>query len=172
MSKSKFNGVYPDKIIGKYGLDVTRLYILYKAAPPDDLIWDEQAIVGMQRFINRLQKQVEYYCSTKCISGDVIESSGYVKFITDCYEKQAFNLAIGHLIKLSRDIGPHPCKCQENGDAIEAMIIMLIPFAPESSQDLLNMLGNQKQIQWPKVQAIAVLNVTKSFINVNILCLT
>lgn len=59
MSKSKLNGVNPHEVIQQYGTDVTRLFILYKAPPQDELAWDATAIVGMQRFLNRVQDLVE-----------------------------------------------------------------------------------------------------------------
>ncbi|KAG0325531.1 Leucyl-tRNA synthetase, mitochondrial, partial [Podila humilis] len=58
MSKSKFNGVDPEDMIKLHGADSTRLHILYKAPPSEELEWDEQSIVGMQRFLNKVWKVV------------------------------------------------------------------------------------------------------------------
>ncbi|KAJ3029612.1 UNVERIFIED_CONTAM: Leucyl-tRNA synthetase, mitochondrial [Siphonaria sp. JEL0065] len=53
MSKSKYNGVDPTEMIDKYGSDCTRLYVLFKAAPADELLWDEHGIIGMERWLAR-----------------------------------------------------------------------------------------------------------------------
>jgi leucyl-tRNA synthetase len=58
MSKSKFNGVDPEDMIASYGADATRLHVLYKAPPSEELEWDEQSIVGMQRFLTKVWKVV------------------------------------------------------------------------------------------------------------------
>lgn len=58
MSKSKFNGVDPGDMITTHGADATRLHILYKAPPSEELEWDEQSIVGMQRFLTKVWRVV------------------------------------------------------------------------------------------------------------------
>lgn len=40
MSKSKHNGVDPEEIVAQYGIDTTRLYILFAAPPEKDILWD------------------------------------------------------------------------------------------------------------------------------------
>ncbi|KAF9162349.1 hypothetical protein DFQ26_003619 [Actinomortierella ambigua] len=64
MSKSKYNGVDPEKMIASYGADATRLHILYKAPPSEELEWDEQSIVGMQRFLAKVWRLVGQVASS------------------------------------------------------------------------------------------------------------
>lgn len=40
MSKSKHNGVDPEEMVGKYGIDTTRLFLLFAAPPEQDILWD------------------------------------------------------------------------------------------------------------------------------------
>uniref|UniRef100_A0ABI8AKB7 leucine--tRNA ligase n=1 Tax=Felis catus TaxID=9685 RepID=A0ABI8AKB7_FELCA len=40
MSKSKHNGVDPQEVVGRYGIDTIRLYILFAAPPEKDILWD------------------------------------------------------------------------------------------------------------------------------------
>lgn len=54
MSKSKGNIVDPDEIISKYGADTARLFILFAAPPQKELEWNDSALEGAFRFINRL----------------------------------------------------------------------------------------------------------------------
>ena len=54
MSKSKNNGVNPLDIIEKYGVDVTRLGILFKSPLHMDMKWTEIDIVGQKRWLNRV----------------------------------------------------------------------------------------------------------------------
>lgn len=54
MSKSKGNTVDPDEIIAKYGADTARLFILFAAPPQKELEWNDSAVEGAFKFINRL----------------------------------------------------------------------------------------------------------------------
>lgn len=54
MSKSKGNVVDPDEIINKFGADTARLFILFAAPPNKELEWNDSAVEGAFRFLNRL----------------------------------------------------------------------------------------------------------------------
>jgi len=54
MSKSKGNTVDPDELIKKYGADTARLFTLFAAPPEKELEWNDKAVDGAYRFLNRL----------------------------------------------------------------------------------------------------------------------
>ena len=54
MSKSKKNVIEPDQIIGRYGADTARLFILFASPPEKDLEWSESGVDGAFRFLNRV----------------------------------------------------------------------------------------------------------------------
>ncbi|KAG8139354.1 putative leucyl-tRNA synthetase protein, partial [Naja naja] len=56
MSKSKYNGIEPEDIIQKYGIDTVRLYILFTAPPEQDILWEAKtdAIPGVLRWQTRI----------------------------------------------------------------------------------------------------------------------
>jgi leucyl-tRNA synthetase len=54
MSKSKGNGVAPGDVLGQYGADTARMFILFKAPPEKDLEWDAADVEGQFRFLNRV----------------------------------------------------------------------------------------------------------------------
>ena len=58
MSKSKYNGVDPADCISKHGADATRAHILFSAAVPDVLEWNEDAIVGIERWFARIWRLI------------------------------------------------------------------------------------------------------------------
>lgn len=59
MSKSKYNGVDPARVIDRYGADTARMFILFKAPPEKDLEWDEADVEGQFRFLQRLWRLAE-----------------------------------------------------------------------------------------------------------------
>lgn len=59
MSKSKYNGVDPLACMNKYGTDAVRAHILFAAPVTDVLDWDEEKIVGIQRWFYRIRRLIE-----------------------------------------------------------------------------------------------------------------
>jgi len=59
MSKSKGNVVDPGSMIGKYGADATRLFILFASPPEKDLEWSDAGIEGAHRFLSRVWRLAE-----------------------------------------------------------------------------------------------------------------
>src|SRR5205807_8481332 len=58
MSKSKRNTVDPDDIIGSYGADTARWFMLSDSPPDRDVIWTEEGVQGAGRFVQRLWRLV------------------------------------------------------------------------------------------------------------------
>jgi leucyl-tRNA synthetase len=54
MSKSLGNVVPPDELIGRYGADTERLYTLFIGPPDRDAEWNDTAVDGAHRFLNRV----------------------------------------------------------------------------------------------------------------------
>ncbi|MCJ1472940.1 Leucyl-tRNA synthetase, mitochondrial [Lambiella insularis] len=59
MSKSKHNGVDPARCIDAYGADVTRAHMLFQAPVSQVLEWEEERIVGIQRWFARIWRIVQ-----------------------------------------------------------------------------------------------------------------
>jgi leucyl-tRNA synthetase len=58
MSKSKRNTVDPDDIIGTFGADTARWFMLSDSPPERDVIWTEEGVQGAWRFVQRLWRLV------------------------------------------------------------------------------------------------------------------
>ena len=59
MSKSKRNTVDPDDIIGTYGADMARWFMLSDSPPERDVIWSDKGVQGAWRFVQRLWRLVD-----------------------------------------------------------------------------------------------------------------
>lgn len=59
MSKSKGNGVSPDTMATKYGVDTLRLALMFGAPPESDLNFDENFLKSMKQFLDKVSKASE-----------------------------------------------------------------------------------------------------------------
>ncbi|MDY6056649.1 MAG: leucine--tRNA ligase [Campylobacter lanienae] len=96
MSKSKGNTVDPDEIINRYGADTARLFILFAAPPQKELEWNDSAVEGAFKFINRL-----YDRSVNAYKTEQIPSINHANLNKD--EKYA-RLKVYEALKKSREV--------------------------------------------------------------------
>jgi leucyl-tRNA synthetase len=54
MSKSAGNVISPNELIDKYGADTVRIYTLFIGPPEKDAEWNQRAVEGAWRFVNRV----------------------------------------------------------------------------------------------------------------------
>ncbi|KAI8918624.1 leucyl-tRNA synthetase [Powellomyces hirtus] len=162
MSKSKHNGVDPAEILDKHGSDATRLYVLYKAAPADELAWDESAIVGMERWLTKVWKLAMDVASAQTNKREQplsnIEKELMVSTHTSIQEVTSalnttygFHVAIASLIKLTHAMesfssaAPTSHSSPAFVDATSSLVRMIAPFAPCIAQELWLHLSRQNQ---------------------------
>ncbi|MGK7886802.1 MAG: leucine--tRNA ligase [Crocosphaera sp.] len=172
MSKSKYNGVDPKTVLGKYGADTARMFILFKAPPEKDLEWDDADVEGQFRFLNRVWRLVNGYAEKQpeVISNKELskEEKGLrraihtaIKEISEDLEGDyQFNTAVSELMKLSNAL--NDAKCINSGvyqEGIETLLILLAPFAPHIAEELWHNLGHEQSIHlqtWPEVDPTAL----------------
>ncbi|BAZ82601.1 leucine--tRNA ligase [Sphaerospermopsis kisseleviana CS-549] len=175
MSKSKGNGVAPEDVINKYGIDTARMFILFKAPPEKDLEWDEADVEGQFRFLNRVWRLVtDYAAAGVCKQKADLEKLSKeekdlrraihlaIQAITeDVEEEYQFNTAISELMKLSNALTD--AKCNNSpiyAEGILTLVIMLAPFAPHIADELWHLLGNKGTVHtqvWPSFDPAALI---------------
>jgi leucyl-tRNA synthetase len=176
MSKSKGNGVAPEEVIAKYGVDTARMFILFKAPPEKDLEWDEADVEGQFRFLNRVWRLIADYQAHKSPTGLSTEpNTGLTKIekdlrraihtaikeiSDDLQEGYQFNTAVSELMKLSNALGE--AKCYDSPiykEGIETLAILLAPFAPHIAEELWHRLGHDSSVHrqdWPSYDPSAL----------------
>jgi len=162
MSKSKYNGIEPEEVLGKYGVDTARMFILFKAPPEKDLEWEDADVEGQFRFLNRVWRLVMDFASQQTsppkkkspnpqskIEKDLRRAiHTAIKEVSEDLEGEyQFNTAISELMKLSNAITD--AKCQDSpvyAEGIRTLILLLAPFAPHITDELWHMLGNTNSV--------------------------
>jgi len=116
MSKSKSNTVDPDAVIGKYGADSLRLFILFAAPPEDQLEWNDNAIEGSWKFLSRVwnlaetkyQKDVKDDAASESDKDLERDRNVAIKKFTEDIEKGfKFNTAISSIMVLLNSVDKH-----------------------------------------------------------------
>lgn len=185
MSKSKGNIVSPEAIIGKFGADTARLFILFAAPPERDLEWNDQAVEGCYRFINRVWRFVYDYVQST--GGQMVDHSSFdqlsrrdkdmrrlvhttIKRVTDdAGTRFNFNTAISAIMELVnglyqyRDVPDYSRAVM--AEAVDTLILLLAPFVPHVTEELWQAVGHDGSVhkqQWPVVdeQALVADEVT------------
>jgi leucyl-tRNA synthetase len=170
MSKSKYNGVDPAKVIETYGADTARMFILFKAPPEKDLEWDDADVEGQFRFLQRLWRLVEgcvqrgltlaplaLPASAAALPASAANPAasdadrdlrravhGAIKAVqADLEGNLQFNTAISELMKLSNAMAGliEQASPEVAQEALRSLLLLLAPFAPHLAEELWQKLG-------------------------------
>ncbi|KAI8078301.1 leucyl-tRNA synthetase [Thamnidium elegans] len=167
MSKSKYNGVDPVNVVEECGVDPTRLHILYKAPPSEVLEWEEDSIVGMQRWISKVlklsqavQPSSQPISTLETMSKDEREmyraTNQTVKQVTESLSNTyAFNTVISDLIKLSNHVSSSTVDSSSPvyAHAVQCLVKMMAPMTPSTSEECWELLKNEQSVfeqEWPE----------------------
>ncbi|MEM9484205.1 MAG: leucine--tRNA ligase [Cyanobacteria bacterium P01_F01_bin.116] len=177
MSKSKYNGVEPRVVLGKYGADTARMFILFKAPPEKDLEWDDADVEGQFRFLNRVWLLVNGFTESQGSKPRIttVDQSSLSKadknlrraihtaikeVSEDVEEGYQFNTAVSELMKLSNAL--KDAKQQDSNvyaEGIQALVLLLAPFAPHIAEELWQQLGFSESVHrqtWPTFEKTAL----------------
>ncbi len=174
MSKSKGNVVTPDEIIGDFGADAARLFILFVGPPEQDAEWSDKGVEGAFRFLARLWREAqkiessgvqEFRSSEFKMDGlDADEKKLYqklhhtIKKVTDDIETSFhFHTAIAACMELLNFVAAFDAKDNAKREALCALCVtellkLLSPFVPHITEELWHVLGNEGLIfyeGWP-----------------------
>jgi len=151
MSKSKGNVINPDDMVERFGADAVRTYMLFVAPLEDAVMWNENNIVGIVRFLEKVWKisqDKKIIKDKKEITEEELKALNNllhktIKKVTQDVEEFSFNTAISQMM-----IFVNECSRYDKlpKDAIEKFLILLAPFAPHITEEIWQSLGNEKSI--------------------------
>lgn len=177
MSKSKGNVVSPEEIIGQYGADTARLFILFAAPVDRDLDWSDDGVAGAYRFLRRVWRIMEIFEDKIKSSSDDYDVTTLtaeekelrrvlhttIKKVTeDIRDRFMFNTAISSIMELVNAFYAFQDSKTINGGLVREVSLnllkMLAPFAPHITEELWSILvaqGSIHQQQWPQYEEAA-----------------
>jgi leucyl-tRNA synthetase len=173
MSKSRKNVIDPEEIIGTYGADTARLFMLSDSPPERDLEWTAAGVEGAWRYLNRLWRLVTEPAlalpppdspptSTFGERAQALRRVTHktIAAVTDDLDKFRFNRAVARIRELTNALGEI-----DNGDAgdtwalregLEAAVRLIGPLTPHLAEELWHQLGHETMLTgtaWPQADA-------------------
>ena len=143
ISKSKGNIINPDNYVDRYGADTLRMYLMFLGRYEEGGDFQDKGIVGIERFLNRVQDLVKIFLkqeNTDKNSPILKERHKTIKKVTEDIENLQFNTAIASLMEF---VNAAQTKSITKED-IEALLILLAPFAPHLTEELWSQIYPEK----------------------------
>jgi len=175
MSKSKGNVVYPDDMVEKYGADTLRLFMLFASPPEKEFYWNEEAIEGCFRFLNRVwmivKENLDLFGKEYTVDeekGEMLEELNSIerkihqtikKVSEDIETRYHLNTAISSIMELYNLIKKEKDSLRKNEsggrllkEALETLVMLLSPFSPHICEELWEKMGHSTYLirsAWP-----------------------
>jgi leucyl-tRNA synthetase len=185
MSKSKNNGVDPQKLVEQYGADTARLFMMFASPPEQTLEWADTGVEGAFRFLKRLWKQVYEHVAYEHAQEEKGKGPGdpaqieeniaelkalrfrlhqtIAKVGDDLGRRHTFNTAIAAVMELMnalgklRNTGPEIRQFMQ--EALESIVLLLSPIVPHICHALWRELRPGTELldqPWPQADGTAL----------------
>ena len=150
MGKSLKNVVSPDEMYEAYGADTFRLYEMGMGPLAQSKPWETRAVVGSQRFLQRLWRNVvdeetgDLVTRDTDIDDDTLHAlHKTIDAVTKDYEGLSFNTAIARLTEYNTVLTGLKVVPRA---AVEPLVLMVAPLAPHIAEELWHRLGHEQSL--------------------------
>jgi leucyl-tRNA synthetase len=165
MSKSRSESVVtPDEVVARHGVDALRAHVLFVAPFEADIVWDESAIAGVIRWMDRVRdlvggerKPADYDgAEQRAETDDALRRTMHrtIRKVSQDVEAFKFNTAIAALMGFTNQMAEAR---DQAGEATwraccDALVRMLAPIVPSLATTLWQALGESgvaAEQAWP-----------------------
>jgi leucyl-tRNA synthetase len=185
MSKSKRNTVDPDDIIGSYGADTARWFMLSDSPPERDVIWTEEGVQGASRMVQRLWRLVRE-------AGDVATPTDLPRpaffgepalalrkaahralaHVSEDIERLRFNVCVAHIYEFANAFQTSLASLESEPtadyrwavrEAVDILVRLFHPMMPHLAEECWAALGRKTLVAseaWPKLERELLLENT------------
>jgi len=148
MSKSKGNVINPNEMVERFGADSVRTYMLFAAPLEDEVMWNEDNIVGVYRFLEKVFYQKERLAES---SSSEVENNLHktIKKVENDICNLKYNTAVSEMMKFMNVVKGSQISQKD----FEIFLKILAPFAPHLTEEIWENFGYEKSIhleKWPK----------------------
>jgi leucyl-tRNA synthetase len=177
MSKSKRNTVDPDDIIGSFGADTARWFMLSDSPPERDVNWTEEGVQGAWRFVQRLWRLV-HEAAEVAASADQPRPSMFsapalalrkaahraLARVSEDVERLRFNVCVAHIYEFANAFQASLANLETEPvadyrwavrEAVDILVRLFHPMMPHLAEECWVALGHKTLVAtqpWPKLE--------------------
>ena len=178
MSKSKRNTVDPDDIIGTYGADTARWFMLSDSPPDRDVIWSEEGVQGASRFVQRLWRLVNESAEAGKAAPQIRPATfgadalalrkaahGALDKVSTGIERLHFNVCLANIREFANTLAdtlarsgtpaPSPDLAWSLREAATILVQLFSPMMPHLAEECWHALGQSglvSEARWPQIE--------------------
>ena len=149
MAKQRGNVINPDDVVREHGADALRLYEMFMGPLEQVKPWQMSGIQGVRRFLDRA-----HAVATRELGGSIDKETRKlvhktIRKVTSDIENLRFNTAVSAMMILTRELAD---KTPVPREGVEALVLLLSPFAPHLGEELWQRLGHATSLAyepWP-----------------------
>ena len=152
MSKTRGNVVVPEDYINRVGADAVRAYLMFIGPFDATMAWNERALMGVKRFLDRVERLVEEN------AGVTQRTSQKARAIINRLGRQVgediavfkFNTALAKMMEALNDL--EDLKQPVHPNELRDMVKIVAPYAPFLTDELWTKLGLEGSVHytdWP-----------------------
>ena len=148
MSKSKGNVVNPDDIVERYGADALRLYEMFLGPFDQPVAWNEDSIIGVRRFLERVWKLAKQPTAQEPAPETEQLLAHTIAKITSDIESLKCNTAVSQLMIMLKTFEQYA----PTEEQLQIFLQLLAPFAPHIAEEVWQGKGNTsllEELPWP-----------------------
>jgi len=177
MSKSKRNTVDPDDIMGNYGADTARWFMLSDSPPERDVIWTEEGVQGAGRFVQRLWRLVRDAADVAAVA-DLPRPSVFgeaalklrkaahraLAHVSEDVERLRFNVCVAHIYEFANAFQTSLASLETEPtadyrwaarEAVDILVRLFHPMMPHLAEECWAALGHHTLVArepWPRLE--------------------
>jgi leucyl-tRNA synthetase len=148
MSKSRGNVIAPDDLVGRYGADAVRAYLMFGWRWEQGGPWDNRGIEGMYRFLNRLWELIlEPMAANSNAEGEKAvrrKTHQTIAKATREIEVFSFNTYLASLMELSNVMIKYKADIFGSEawiESVKTILLLIAPACPHFAEEVWNILG-------------------------------
>jgi len=159
MSKSRGNVVNPDDVVGKFGADTLRVYLMFMGPYDSTMPWNTKGLEGSFRFLSRIWRIYQSANQRTKISQKTSVTLApllvrLIKKVGSDIEVLKYNTAIAAMMEFINAWMADPAAAGLSKADASNFLKLLAPFAPFTAEELWHeVLKNKSSIHvqvWPK----------------------
>ncbi|MBE7090947.1 MAG: leucine--tRNA ligase [Clostridiales bacterium] len=159
MSKSHGNVISPDTYIEQYGSDIFRLYLMFGFAYREGGPWNDQGILSVSRFLERVERLAEKVAALPKEKGGEMGKAekkldyarNYaIKMVDRDTNDFSFNTAVARIMEYVNALYAYDQEEVKNvafyKECMTDLLLLLAPYAPHFTEELWEKAGNKKSV--------------------------